>query len=344
MPKKNKIVFVGSHLSAKRGTKGISEKIAGLLGREYEIMLVSHYENLVLRLFDIVWTLLIKRFDIIHIDVFSNRGFIYADIASKIAKMKNEMLIMTLHGGMLTEKYERKPDHVRTVLQRAGVLQSPSLFLIEFFKKQGIEVAYMPNFINMTNFPYGRNKVQPYSLLWVRAFSQEYHPELAVETLHKLLENYPDATLTMIGPDKGSLNKIKQLVKKLGIENKVIFEGRVPNEKLYEYFQSYAVYLNTTAYESFGVAVLEAAACGIPIVSTRVGEIPYLWKEGDEILMSSENAIVMSAEVAKIFDSPELAEKLSKNARKKAEGFDWTGSVKKQWLDLLSGEDRNVTV
>lgn len=338
--KQQKIVFVGSHLSAQRGTKGISEKIAGLLSEEYYITLVSRYKNLVLRLLDIIWTLLIKRFDIVHIDVFSNKGFIYADIASVIAKMKKEPLVMTLHGGMLTEKYECEPQRVSTVLNRADVLQSPSLFLIEFFKKQGIEVEYMPNFIDIAHFPYGRNEVKPNSLLWVRAFSPEYRPILAVETLHKLLQSYPDATLTMIGPDKGLQEQTKKLAQKLGIDNQVTFIGRVSNEKLYQYYQSHTVYLNTTAYESFGVAVLEAAACGIPIVSTKVGEIPYIWHEDEEILMSEAYADVMAERVIKIFSSSEVAEKLSKNAHEKAESFDWK-HIKNKWINLI-GEKTSV--
>lgn len=340
--KQYKIAFVGSHLSAQRGTKGISEKIASLLGAEYTITLVSHYENLLFRLLDIMWTLIIKRFDMVHIDVFSNKGFIYADIASRIANIKNQPIVMTLHGGMLTEKYEREPEHVRTVLQRANILQSPSLFLIEFFSKQDIKVEYMPNFININYFPYERTTIQPYSLLWVRAFSPEYRPELAVKTLHKLLQNYPRTTLTMVGPDKGIQENIEHLVKKLGIEDHVNFEGLVPNEKLLNYYQSHAVYLNTTAYESFGVAVLEAAACGIPIVSTKVGEIPYMWKKDEEILMvDMDDAEMMAEEVGRIFDSDELSKQLSKNACTKAHQYDWD-TIKSKWNALLVNMTKKV--
>jgi glycosyltransferase involved in cell wall biosynthesis len=138
----------------------------------------------------------------------------------------------------------------------------------------------------------------------------------------------------MVGPDKGLLEQTKQLVQELGVEDKVIFEGRMPNDQLYKFYQTHAAYLNTTAYESFGVAVLEAAACGIPIVSTRVGEIPYMWGEGKEILMTEADSEAMVKEVKKIFDSSVLSEKLSANARKKAEGFDWK-VIKNRWIKLL---------
>ncbi|MBE0653253.1 MAG: glycosyltransferase family 4 protein [Bacteroidales bacterium] len=108
------------------------------------------------------------------------------------------------------------------------------------------------------------------------------------------------------------------------------------NDKLYSYYHSHDVFLNTTSYESFGVAVLEAASCGIPVVTTNVGEIPFLWRHGQEILMA-ENLIPskFADEIFKIFSDPSLADILSKNARKKAEEFDWE-LIRDKWLRLFS--------
>jgi glycosyltransferase involved in cell wall biosynthesis len=67
---------------------------------------------------------------------------------------------------------------------------------------------------------------------------------------------------------------------------KITFTGPINNTELPAYYSSHSVFLNTTSYESFGMAVLEAAACGIPTVSTPVGEIPLLWKAGEEIMLT----------------------------------------------------------
>lgn len=116
--------------------------------------------------------------------------------------------------------------------------------------------------------------------------------------------------------------------------------GPVANTALYRYYQTHAVFLNTTSYESFGVAVLEAAACGIHIVSTKVGEIPLLWKDGEEILITSDwSPEVMAKEVIKVWDDEVLARKLSVNARRRAEQFDWN-NVKKLWMEILNDGDQ----
>ncbi|ADV46964.1 glycosyltransferase family 4 protein [Nitratifractor salsuginis] len=335
---KKRIVFVGSHLSDKRGTKGISEKISILLRDKYEVVLVSRYENLALRSMDIIWTLLSSRFDIVHIDVFSNKAFYYADIASRIAKAKKERLIMTLRGGMLHEEYERYPSRMKKVFERADILQSPSLFLIDFFKRKGFNVNYMPNFIEIDRFNYNRDNVHPNTILWVRAFAEIYQPELAVRTIGKLVTKYPDIKLTMIGPDHGLLPGIEKLIIELELDDHVEVVGRIPNEELYRYYQTHAVYLNTTRYESFGMAVIEAAACGIPVVSTNVGEIPYIWNDNENILLSRADDEDMAQKVDILLSDPYLAASISKNARKKAETFSWE-HIKAKWMRLLDGKE-----
>ena len=336
-----KVLFIGSHLSNIRGTTGVSEQIANLIRNHFDILLVSSKENRIWRLLDILIAVLLRRYDTAHIDVFSNRAFIYADISSRIAKIRKKKMIMTLHGGMLPERYRQNPARMKKVFSRADILQSPSRYLIDFFENENIHVGYMPNFIDLSKFPYGRDRVRHHTLLWVRAFSPEYRPELAIETLHRLLEHFPDTTLTMVGPDKGILNRAKKLVTELGLEEKVRFTGSVPNEELYRYYQTHHVYLNTTAYESFGVAVLEAAACGIPVVSTRVGEMPYIWDDGREILLCDADPTEMARQAASIFRQPQLEESLSHSARMRAEEFDWK-RIRERWLNILTEERRDV--
>jgi glycosyltransferase involved in cell wall biosynthesis len=80
---------------------------------------------------------------------------------------------------------------------------------------------------------------------------------------------------------------------------------------------------------------LEAAASGSCIVSTNVGELPYIWEDGKEVLLVvPDDPKAMSAAIRRILTEPGLAEWLSINARKKAEQYDWS-VILPQWEKLF---------
>jgi len=327
------ILFIGSHLSKEKGTKSASENVAELLEDIYTIKLSSQRSNLVLRLFDIVKDSIFYDYEIIHIDIYSGKALLYAKIASVVAKFRNKKIIMNLHGGRLHERYTDDSSKFE-FFKLADKLISPSNFLSTFFISNFFNVEVITNYIDQRNFPYQRENYQRYSLLWIRAFNDIYQPELAINIVNVLKEKYPEVHLTMIGPDKGSLKSSENLIKRLNLKKYISILGKVPNQNLYQYFHSHAVYLNTTKYESFGLAVLEAASCGIPIVSTRVGEIVYIWKENEEVMMADSNETEFVEKVSLIFDSFDLSDKLSENAYKKAETFDRI-RIKAKWVNLF---------
>ena len=66
-------------------------------------------------------------------------------------------------------------------------------------------------------------------------------------------------------------------------------------------------------------------ALGLPIVSTNAGGLPYLHKNGSDALLNNKNDVNgMTKSALRIINDNEMASKLSLNARKKAENFDWT--------------------
>lgn len=273
----------------------------------------------------------------VYIDVYSGQAFRITEIASWFASLRNKDIILILHGGALPDFFFSKSKRVRTTLERANIILTPSLYLKDFFEKYDFSIQYLPNSVDLNMFPFVRRANPRFSLLWVRAFSKVYNPHIAVQVLSIVRKKYPAATLTMVGPDKGNLARIKSLISELNIENAVNITGPIPNKELYKYYQSHEVYINTTAYESFGVAVVEAAACGIPIVSSKVGEIPYLWTHEKNILLVDDyEPSSFADEVIRVFEDEKLASRISLDAYKNAQSFDWE-RIKPLWINLLSG-------
>jgi hypothetical protein len=86
------ILFVGSFLSKNRGTKGVAETLAeNLLQDGISIKLVSPFENKIIRIVHILFSILFYRGSKIHIDVFSGPAFRIAEIASLISVVKKKI-------------------------------------------------------------------------------------------------------------------------------------------------------------------------------------------------------------------------------------------------------------
>ena len=329
-------LFVGNILSKHRGTLGPSEKIAELLGKQYNIRTVSDKPGKMGRLFDITKVCLTHNYNVLIADTYSGTAFNIARIASFIGKLRGKKVVLVLRGGKLPEFYSINAASVNRVFKRAHKILAPSLYLSDYFEQKGFNVEYLPDFINLDQFyDYGVQRKQ-FSLLWIRAFNAIYNPWLAVKTLYLLQKQFPETTLTMIGPDGGLLNETKKLAEELSVLNKIKFIGKVDNKQLPEFYCSHSVFLNTTSYESFGLAVMEAAACGIPIVSTSVGELPFLWKHNEEIMLckpNDENA--MTENVIRLFSQPDKAAAIALQANKKSARFGWK-NVKPKWEKIMS--------
>jgi len=332
------ILFIGNFLSRSKGTINPSEKlVARLEAAGYITLHASSYKNLVYRFLHIVTLTVVKRYDIIHIDVFSGKALWFALFSCMVARWRNKRIILSLHGGKLPVVFKRKQKRIEFLFKQTSLV-SPSLYLKEFFNSKGFLVQYIPNSIDLSSFPYTwhPSSLQAQKMIWVRAFAEIYRPTLAIEIVAQILKKYSGATLTMIGPPGDWSSQTEEFIKKYGLSQQVFILKPVNNSELKNYLSTHSVFLNTTRYESFGMGVLEAMACGIPVVSASVGEIPYLWSNRvTAMLVSDDSAVSFSQAIEQLFDEQDLAKNISVNARREAEKFDWKLN-KPKWDTLFN--------
>ena len=332
-----KVLFVGSFLSKNNGTKSIAEKLSDKWKNNQEIhaKLVSRISNKYFRLLDILLSVLLFRGDIISIDVFSGKSLLIAKLSLDLAKFRNKKVILTLRGGAIIDDLKGKKLIYKKIFERADFLQSPSIFLSKSIKEQlGFNIHYMPNPISHDYFKPNLS-IKRKNLLWVRAFTDIYNPILAVDALGHLVVDFPDIQLTMVGPDKGLLNKVQERINELGLASNITITGPIPNEELPILYQKHAIYLNTTKYESFGTAVFEAAATKMPIVSTKVGELPFLWSAGENIeFIEKFDSQELANKVKKLLIDNDKQKKIGESAYNRTLEFDWK-IISKRWIERL---------
>src|SRR5690606_6128367 len=126
------------------------------------------------------------------------------------------------------------------------------------------------------------------TLVWLRAFADVYQPQTAIRVLKLIHKKYPDAKLLLIGPDTndGTFRACSSLIEDLELRDSVTVSGQIKKYDVPQMLAPHDIFLNTTRAESFGVSVMEAAALGLCIVTTNVGELPYIW-------MNEENAMLV---------------------------------------------------
>ena len=130
------------------------------------------------------------------------------------------------------------------------------------------------------------------------------------------------------------MKSCRALADEMGVLDKVTFTGMLPKTEWIELSQNFDIFINTTNLESFGVSVIEAAACGLPVVTTNVGGIPYLLNKDNSIIIEPGDYIALSEAIVKLITDEEFANMISNNARKFAEDLDWVNIINK-WDALL---------
>ena len=100
------------------------------------------------------------------------------------------------------------------------------------------------------------------------------------------LEHMKDLSLVLVGgdgPSSPETSRLMRLARELGVARRVRFEGTVPQKRLPAYYAAADVLVVPSLTESFGLAALEALACGTPVLSTRVGIMASLLGNGGSL-------------------------------------------------------------
>ena len=343
MPKRSKppLLMISNFLKPPRHNENIWHSLAQRLKKNgYHVITVSARENQVLRLLDMLWITFSKRrqYQLAQIDVFSGKAFIFAEACAALLTRLKKPFILTLHGGRLPEFSMLYPHRVKHLLINAAVVVTPSLFLQNGLASFRSDIKLIPNPINLDATIYRRRDHIKPNLIWVRAFHEIYNPILAVQVLNVLKARFPEMNLTMIGPDKGdgSLEHLLASAEELQIMDRLRVIQGVPHHEIPSLLDRADIFINTSNYDTSPRSLVEAMGNGLCIVTTNVGGIPYLVSDHQEALLVPPRRIdAMSDAIQLLLTNYDLAAKLSYQARKKAEKFDWP-AILQHWEKLIS--------
>ncbi|MFQ5405662.1 MAG: glycosyltransferase family 4 protein [Candidatus Micrarchaeia archaeon] len=171
-----------------------------------------------------------------------------------------------------------------------------------------------------------REKNKQTKIGYVGGFNKRKQVDFTLRAFKTLLEQHDaNAVLELYGPPSQNEKNLKKLSKKLGITSSVNFNGLANDEKLPKIYNSFDAFAYASVHEGFGMPVLEAQRCGVPVVLRANAKIP---KEVSKEALKAKNEEDMAKHLADIASDSRKRRRLVERSTKHAKKFTWKNTVK----------------
>lgn len=246
------------------------------------------------------------------------------------------------------QRLENKNWLKKKVYGRARVCIAASTAIKKYFQEIGCKnIEVIPSGIDLNKFKIQNSKSKireklgirdEFVIMTVARLEKVKGIQYLIEAFYILNSKLqvPNSKLIIIG-DGSQRNNLVNLVKKLSLEDRVIFLGEVSNPKIPETLAAADCFVLPSLKEGFGIAILEAMAAGLPVIATNVGGIPDIIKQAiDGILVPPKNPSAIAEAMIKIYTQPDFAQNLVKNATVNLEKYNWQDIAKRVYKIYLS--------
>jgi glycosyltransferase involved in cell wall biosynthesis len=280
--------------------------------------------------------------DVLH--VMANSGWswhLFAAPAIWIGRLRGIPVVINYRGGEAESFLARQHAAVAVSMRRAAALIVPSGFLKQVFEGFGLSSQVVPNVVNLERFTVRPvpPPQRPLQVLVARNLEPIYDNASALRAFALVRAELPDARLTIAG--SGPLRaELEALAAELGVAEAVHFSGRVDHAGMNALYHSADVMLNPSLVDNTPNSVLEALACGVAVVSTWVGGVPFLVKDGETaLLVPPADPRAMANAVLRLERERALAATLRGNGLALVQQFTWA-SVWPRLLQLYQSVQR----
>lgn len=250
--------------------------------------------------------------DVFH--VMANSGWswhLFAAPAVWIGRARRVPVVVNYRGGEAADFLRRSGTAVRWTMKRCAALIVPSGFLQEVFARFAMRAEVVPNVLNLQRFnPSGPPSAGGPRMLVARNLEAIYDIATALRAFRVVLDRHPAAELFIAGTGPEE-RRLRELAEQLRVERNVRFTGRLEPDEVAALLRDCHVALNPSRVDNSPNSVLEALASGVPVVSTRVGGVPYIVEhEESALLVPPGDPASMGAAVLRLLDDVVLAERL----------------------------------
>jgi alpha-1,3-mannosyltransferase len=269
---------------------------------------------------------LIKSYDVVHVH---GLGF-FSDFLGATRLLHRKPLVLSTHGGIFHTPTLSLLKKVYFYLWGSLALKSFRRIIAvskndeAVFSRISPRVTYVPNGINLRDFPRIKRKRERNSLLFVGRLSKNKRVDTLIKTVYFLKEAIPDVKLYVVGEDWGGiLGDLKKMAVEMALEENIFFIGGVRDRRrLLDYYSRSQIFVSASQYEGFGISVLEAMASGMVVAVNDIAAFKNFIKNGENgFILDYSNPKEAAGTLAHIINTDKTNIRIE--ARKTSRNYDW---------------------
>ena len=271
------------------------------------------------------------------VHVMANSGWswhLFAAPALWTARRFGVPVVLNYRGGDAARFFARSFGRVERTLRWANRIIVPSRFLKEVFEEFGVTAEIVPNIIDLERFrPAAAVNGSGPRILIARNLEPIYDIATGIRAFSLLRGEVEGASLAVAGtgPER---RRLEALARELALGDSIRFLGRIDHEEMPGLYARADIALNASLVDNMPNSILEALASGVPVVSTNVGGVPALVRDGeDAVLVRAGDAEAMAQALVSLWKAPERREALRTAGLETVSQFGWP-SVRERWADV----------
>ena len=295
--------------------------------------------------------LLLEKYDVIH-----SHYWISGKVAMPVAKELDIPLVHTMHTmarvknlnlaeGEIPEPMIRVQGETQVVAAADSLIantDAEAASLVSLYEACPDNVSVVSPGVNLNVFTAGAGKAaarefvglpkDAHIISFVGRIQPHKGPEVLIRSIAEMVQHSPHLRPKLVtniiggasGANQSEVERLKELVTWLGIDDVVRFAPPVPREDLPQWYRAADLVCVPSYSESFGLVALEAQACGTPVVATAVGGLRTAVADGiSGVLVDGHDPRAWSSVLARLIQEPQRRVLLSMGAIEHASHFGW---------------------
>jgi len=163
----------------------------------------------------------------------------------------------------------------------------------------------------------------------VKSLEDIYGIDRLIDVFYIVNKTLPNVICQIYGVGSKE-HELKTKVLDLDLQDKVLFMGKITNNKVPAAISNFDIFCALSREESFGVAILEASSCGKPVIVSNIGGLPEVVIHNETGFIMDYNKENIAKKIIELYSDSDMINSLGKNGRAFVKNtFDWNSNVEK---------------